>query len=95
MRILQPRHIPLSIAKDQLKTGFLSPDTNEKYDKFSYEMTQRFAGPMPAKQFILAFLPFASPCDDKMPPDCTALKALFLSGATSIKEMILEGLVSC
>lgn len=94
VRLGPPRNIPLSIGKDQLKSGFLSPDSEEKYEKFSCEMIQRFAGPIPAKNFISAFLPVDSPCGDQMPFDYTSLEALFVTDSASNKERVLNGLVS-
>lgn len=94
METLLPRNIPLSIARDQSEHGFLSSDTEEKYEKFSYDLVKRFAGPMPAKSFITGFLPSESPCDDEMPSDFTLLKDLFASDSTPSKERILTALVS-
>lgn len=89
-----PRNIPLSTGKDQLRNGFLSPDSEEKYETFSCEMIQRFAGPIPAKTFISAFLPVNMPCGGQMSSDYTSLKAIFASDSTFTKEHILTALVS-
>ena len=94
MQTLPPRNVPLSTSKDQIGSSFLCPDTDEKYENFSFEVIQRFAGPMPARKFILTFLPSDSLCDDRMPSDYTALKDLFASDSASFKESISHILVS-
>lgn len=96
METLLPRNIPLSIDRDpsQSEHGFLSSDTEGKYEKLSHELVKHFAGPMPAKTLILGFLPTESPCDDQMPSDFTLLKDLFASDSAPPKERILTALVS-
>lgn len=85
-------NVPISVVKDHCNGGFLGPNIDAKYEKFANEVDQWYTGPVPANDFLLAFVPPIP--GDVEALDCALLKELFSKDADYNKQDIIEGLVS-
>ena len=62
-----PRNIPILRSKSGRNLGFLEPDSKRRNENLAAEIEKSFVGPMPADEFISAFLPAGRNSDESMP----------------------------
>lgn len=89
-----PQNVPVPITKDDCKDDFLIPDEDTNHEEFTSDLSERYVGPMPAREFISALLPADSQvCDKKMPSGHIKLKDVFLRDSYSGRENFTDKLV--
>lgn len=90
---LLPYNIPIVRTKGR-RDGFQNSDPVKKWLSLAAEIEKRCAGPMPAEEFIEAFLPAGSTGDDAMPPAKEAFKSVPTADYIKTKMDICCPLVS-
>lgn len=89
-----PHNIPIIRPKGGRNGGFLEKDSKRRHENLAAEIEKLFVGPMPADEFVSAFLPADPKSDEGMPTTKDAFGSVCSNDGICEKRGIANLLVS-